>query len=325
MRIILDPSYKKALPMTKKISYRIENWKDYNRSLINRGNITLWFSEDAIKSWYHMPAKDKSRGRSLIYSDSFIELVLTLRRLFDFSLRATQGFMEGMVHLLGLKLQVAHYSRLSRRAAALSIDLLNNKKMITDLVIDSTGLKVYGEGEWKVRTHGTHKRRSWRKYHVAVDPDSHEVTAVELTQAHVHDGHVVEKLLSDQIHIGKVYGDGAYSYKQSFDPIADRGGTPLIAIRRGTSLVKKMPSNGEVLRNQLVREIWAVGGQNKWKKTSGYHRRSLVETHMFRLKTILGGVLRSRKFNNQITEAKIMAKILNKMTSLGMPKSVKAF
>lgn len=233
--------------------------------------------------------------------------------------------MEGMVHLLGLELQVAHYSRLSRRAAALSIDLLNNKKTVTDLVIDSTGLKVYGEGEWKVRTHGPQKRRIWRKYHVAVDPDSHEVVAVELTQAHVHDGHVVEKLLSNQTQIGKVYGDGAYSFKQSLDPIADRGGTPLIAIRRGTSLVKKTPSSGEVLRNQLVKDIWASGGQNKWKKTSGYHLRSLVETHMFRLKTILGGVLRSRKFEHQVTEARIMAKILNKMTSLGMPESVRVF
>lgn len=310
--------------MTKKISYRIENWKAYNRSLINRGNITVWFCEDAIKNWYHVPAQNKSRGRSLTYSDSFIELALTLRRLFNFSLRATQGFMEGMVCLLGLGLQVSHYSRLSRRAATLQIDLPMRSQTITDLVIDSTGLKVYGEGEWKVRTHGTQKRRTWRKYHVAVNPDSHDVLAVELTQAHVHDGHVVEKLLSNQTQIGKVYADGAYSFKQSFDAIADKGGMPLIAIRRGTGLVKKTPSSGEALRNQLVKDMWAAGGQNMWKKTSGYHRRSLVETHMFRLKTILGGVLRSRKFDHQVTEAKIMAKILNKMTSLGMPKSVKS-
>ena len=311
--------------MTKKTFYRIQNWKDYNRSLINRGNITVWFCEDAVKNWYTLPVQDKSRGRPFMYSDSFIELALTLRRLFNFSLRATQGFMEGMVHLLDLKLKVAHYSRLSRRSSALSIDLLNNKKTVTDLVMDSTGLKVYGEGEWKVRIHGAQKRRSWRKYHVAIDPHSHEVVAVELTQNHIHDGHVVEKLLSDQPQVGKVYGDGAYCYKQSFDAIADHGGTPLITIRRGTSLVKYMPSNGEVLRNQLVKDIWAAGGQSTWKKTSGYHLRSLVETHMFRLKTILGGVLRSRKFDHQVTEARIMAKILNKMTSLGMPKSVKTF
>ena len=233
--------------------------------------------------------------------------------------------MEGMIHLLKLDLKVAHYSRLSRRSASLCVDLLNNKKMLTDLVIDSTGLKVYGEGEWKVRIHGAQKRCSWRKYHVAVDPASHEVVAVELTQNHIHDGHVMNKLLSEQTHVGKVYGDGAYSFKQSFDAIAEKGGTPVIAIRRGTGLVKDRPSTGDVLRNQLVREIWASGGKNMWKKTSGYHRRSLVETHMFRLKTILSGVLRSQRFEHQITEARIMAKILNKMTSLGMPKSVRVF
>ena len=112
---------------------------------------------------------------------------------------------------------------------------------------------------------------------------------------------------------------------QSFDPIAEKGGIPVIAIRRGTGLVKDRPSKGDVLRNQLVRDIWSSDGKNTWKKTSRYHRRSLVETHMFRLKIILSGVLRSRMFEHQVTKARIMAKILNKMTSLGMPKSVKAF
>lgn len=295
--------------------------------MINRGNITLWFCEDTVNNWYHLTSKDKLRGRPFTYSDSFMELALTLRRLFDFSLRAPQGFMEGMVQMLGLDLQGAHYSRLSRRSASLSIDLLNKKKKITDLVMDSTGPKVYGE--WKVRTHGVQKRRTWRKYqrkyHVAIDPHSHEVVAVELTHAHVYDGHAVKKLLSDQPQVGKVYGDGAYSFKQSFDAIDEKGGTPLIALRRGTSLVKKTPSDGEVLRNRLVREMWAAGGKNKWKKASGYHLRSLVETPMFRLKTILGSVVRSRTFEHQVTEARIMAKILNKMTSLGMPKSVRIF
>ena len=146
--------------MTKKIPYRIQNWKDYNRSLINRGNITVWFCEDTVKSWYILPIQDKQRRRPFTYSDRFIKLALTLRRLFDFSLRSTQGFMEGMIHLLKLDLQVAHDSRLSRRSASLAIDLLNHKKMVTDLVMDPTGLKVYGESEWKVRTHGVQKRRT---------------------------------------------------------------------------------------------------------------------------------------------------------------------
>lgn len=312
--------------MAKKISYRVRNWKDYNRSLINRGNLTIWFSEDAIKTWYQKPQKNKKRGRSFIYSDAYIELALTLRTLFRFSLRATQGFLEGLVFLLGLNLQVSHYSRLSRRAADLDVQLTKLKKVgksPTDLVIDSTGLKIFGEGEWKMRTHGKQKRRTWRKYHVTVNPDSHEVTAVELTEANVHDCTVLSTLLSDQKNIGNVYADGAYSFKQNFDVIAAAGGTPLIPIRSGTYLVQRKPSIGEELRNKLLQDIWKTGGRSAWKKTSGYHRRSLVETHMFRLKTILGGILRGRTFANQKVEAKIMANILNKMTHLGMPKSEK--
>lgn len=163
--------------------------------------MTIWFSEDAIKSWYQKPQKNKNRGRSFIYSDSYIELALTIRTLFHLPLRAAQGLLEGLIFLLGLNLKVSHYSRLSRRAVTLDIQLnalKNSGKNPTDLVIDSTGLKIFGEGEWKMRTHGKQKRRTWRKYHVSVNPATHEVTAVELTQANVHDCTVLPALLSKQ-------------------------------------------------------------------------------------------------------------------------------
>ena len=310
--------------MAKKIAYRVRNWKAYNRSLINRGNLTLWFSEDAIKSWYQKPQKRNKRGRPFTYSNTYVELALTLRSLFRFSLRATQGFLEGLISLMGLQLEVSHYSQLSRRAADLAVQLDQLKKRgktPTDIVMDSTGLKIYGEGEWKVRVHGKQKRRTWRKYHVAVDPESHEVIAIELTKANVHDCTVVPALLSAQKNLGNIYADGAYPFKQSLDAIAEAGGTPVIPLRSGTGLVKNNPSKGEVLRNQLVLDLRQPGGKRMWKKTSGYHKRSLAETHMFQLKTILGASLRGRKFENQKIEARIMAKILNRMTRLGMPKS----
>lgn len=239
-----------------------------------------------------------------------------------------QGFLEGLILMLGLNLQVSHYSRLSRRAGDLNIKLTTLKnvgKAPTDLVIDSTGLKIFGEGEWKMRTHGKQKRRTWRKYHVSVNPATHEVTAIELTEANTHDCTVLPALLSTQTNVGKAYADGAYSFKQGFDAIARSGGTPSIPIRSGTTIVKNNPSAGEVLRNKLLEEIWSAGGRMAWKKSSGHHRRSLVETHMFRLKTILGDKLRGRSFANQQTEAKIMANILNKMTHLGMPKSERVY
>lgn len=138
--------------MGKKITYRVRNWKDYNRSLINRGNLTIWFSEDAIKNWYQKPSKIRKRGRPLTYSNRTIELALTLRILFHFSLRATQGFLEGFIMLLGLKLEVFHYSQLSRRAVNLNIRLHQLKKVgktPTDLVIDSTGLKILEKANGK--------------------------------------------------------------------------------------------------------------------------------------------------------------------------------
>lgn len=147
-----------------KIAYRIQNWREYNQALINRGNLTLWFSEDAIQSWYSQDVQE-GRGRRFTYSDACIEIALTLRGLFRFPLRATQGFLEGLVKIMGLNLKVPHYSILSRRASGLSIALPRKEKSGSlDLVIDSTGLKVYGEGEWKMRTHGKQKRRTWRKY-----------------------------------------------------------------------------------------------------------------------------------------------------------------
>lgn len=201
------------------------------------------------------------------------------------------------------------------------VNRLIEGKSPTDIVIDSTGLKIYGEGECKVRVHGKQKRRTWRKYHVAINPDSHEVTAIELTVAHRHDSKVISDLLSNQKNLGKVYADGAYPFKHCMDAIAEAGDTRMMPVRSGTCLVKTNPSKGEELRNQLIADIRKAEGKVMWKKTSGYHKRSLVETHMFRLKTILGASLRGRKFENQRTEARIMAKILNRMTRLGMPES----
>jgi IS5 family transposase len=305
-----------------KITYRIRNWKQYNRALINRGNLTLWISEDAIQSWYAKNDHERGQGRQFTYSDACIELALTLRSLFRFPLRATQSFLEGLVQLMNLKLKVPHYSRLSRRASTLSIVLPRKEKTgPLDLVIDSTGLKVYGEGEWKMRTHGKQKRRVWRKYHVAIDPSTHEVVAQELTQSNTHDCNWVGTLLKNQHNVGKVYADGAYTHPQCFNAISDVGGTPVIPVRTGTCIARGEITPGLKLRNQLIRDERAVGGKTAWKKSSGYHRRSLVETHMFRLKTILGEKLQSRNLSNQKTEAAIMASILNKMTALGMPQS----
>ena len=275
--------------------------------------------------WYAKAQSERSRGRPYIYSERCVEVALTLRSLFHFPLRTTQGFIEGLFQWLHLDLRVPHYTQLCRRAQELKVQYysIRSKNKPTDLVVDSTGLKIYGEGEWKTRVHGKQKRRAWRKLHLAIDLANRETVAIELTSVHVHDEKVLPSLVKEQKDIGKVYADGAYISKGCFDAIAVIGGEPIIPLRFRTCAVSKDPSPGQLLRNQLIQKIRAAGGKGKWKKESTYHKRSLVENQIFRFKKILGGTLSSRVFANQITETKIKTLILNIMTSLGMPQSYK--
>lgn len=306
--------------MPGKIAYRLKNWSEYNRSLINRGNITIWFSDDAIAGWKSQ-RRIEGRGRPEEFSDEAIECCLLLRSLYHLPLRATQGFVEGMVSLLELSLEAPHYSLLCRRAGKLSIDLkaLRTSKSL-DVVVDSTGLKVYGEGEWKVRCHGKSKRRSWRKLHLGIDPTTHEIVGCELTDHKTHDCDAIDDVLPDQ-DLGDVCADGAYDNEKSYDAITKRKGTPFIPPRSGACKTKH-PSVAMAQRNHTVQACWAIGRDN-WKKGTVYHQRSLAETAMFRFKTILGEKLAARKLANQVAEVRLKSQILNGMTHCGMPKSYK--
>jgi len=171
--------------MPKKILYKVKNWSSYNRSLINRGNITVWIKEDIIDHW--QASYEKKNGRPLLYSDQYIEVALTIRSLFGLSLRATQGFLEGLISMM--KLDIPHFTRLCRRSKSLKVQYKVKKhKGPVDLVIDSTGLKVHGEGEWKTRVHGKSKRRGWKKLHIAMDPKNFQIISMELTNSRKSDG-----------------------------------------------------------------------------------------------------------------------------------------
>ncbi len=307
--------------MPRKVAYRIRNWSQYNQSLINRGNITIWFSDDALSGWQSSKER-QGRGRPEEFSDAAIECCLLLRSLYHLPLRATQGFIEGMVSLLDLEIEAPDYTLLCKRAGNLSIALkaLPTSKSL-DVVVDSTGLKVYGEGEWKVRTHGKSKRRSWRKLHLAIDPTTHEIVGCELTDNKTHDCDVIDEVLPQQ-ELGNVCADGAYDNEKSYEAISKRSGTPFIPPRSGACKTKK-PSLAMALRNHTVQACWAIG-RDSWKKGSVYHQRSLAETAMFRFKTILGEKIASRKFENQVAEVRLKSQIINRMTHCGMPKSYKA-
>jgi len=309
----------------KKSKYRIRNWSQYNRALIQRGDITVWISEDAIAGWRDSEKTGK-RGRPRIYSDIAISAALTIRSVFHLPLRALQGFLQSIIVLIGAGLPIPSYTQISRRSATLGKFLKRlSKKKITDLVIDSTGLKVYGEGEWKVRQHGVGKRRTWRKLHLAVCPHSHEIVAEVLTKNSTADCEVYPELLSLVPKSVKcVYVDGAYDTNGCYQASAEKGITPVVPPQRNAVFHPNAPPHMKV-RNDACLAILGLGNdevaRQLWKKLAGYHRRSLAETAMFRFKQLFGDRLASREFRRQEVEVRIKCEAINRMNSLGLPRS----
>ena len=305
-----------------KDKYKIVNWSTYNESLKQRGSITIWFSEEAVKSWEYQGKRE--RGGKIIYSDTAIKTCLVIRKVYGLKLRQTEGFMNSLIGLLKVECGIPDYSQMSRRAKTLELPLKRfNKDEALDIVVDSTGLKVYGEGEWKVRKHGWSKHRTWRKLHIGIDPNTQEIVAEVLTDNSVDDAETVGDLLKQISNTIKSFrGDGAYDKTKVRVLLAEQDVGQIIPPQLN-AVVRKIPDPALKQRDESIKRI-AVIGRVKWKQEVGYHKRSLVEVAMFRYKTILGDKMMSRTFKNQETEARIGCLILNEMTKLGMPISRKA-
>lgn len=309
----------------KKDKYRVVNWSSYNKSLIGRGDITIWISEEVADGWYY-DGPDQ-RGAQFEYSDESIECLLGIKAVFHLPYRQLQGFVGSLIKLMDLDLKIPSYTQICRRAEGLEIDIeVPKTKNPIYIVVDSTGLKVYGEGEWKTRKHGISKRRTWRKLHLGVDEKTGFIHASVLTENGKGDGdaqQVAEMLDQVECPIDEFSGDGAYDTQNIWALLEDKEIDGIIPPQKNA--IYWVDENGDLLdmkRNEILKEI-EKDGRAEWKKKSGYHRRSLSETAMFRFKTILGPTLYSRKFEKQKTEAKIKVKCLNKMTGLGMPISQK--
>lgn len=313
---ILSPA-ETASPKPK---YRVTNWPAYNRALVSRGEVRLWIDDAVLSGWR------ASGGKGKRYSDAAILCALSLRAVFKMPLRQTQGFLASLKKLLELTIPVPHYSTLARRAAGLVVPqhIRASGGGPVHLAIDSTGLKVFGEGEWKIRLHGKDKRRVWRKLHLAVDTMTGEILAHELTPGEHHDGPELPGLLAAVGGpIQAVCADGAYDSFSNHAAILAREARPVIPPRKGAAIspppgMKDPPPT----RGEAVRRITEIG-RKEWKKETGYHRRSLSETGMYRYKTIISPSLRSRTLPNQKTEAAVGVRCLNQFTGLGMPISIK--
>jgi IS5 family transposase len=306
--------------VTKKTKqqYRIRNWREYNRALVGRGSLSLWIDQRSLETWLSTD-RPGGRGRRRTYADAAILCSLILREVYHLPLRATQGLVSSVLRLLEVDLPVPDYSTLCRRARALNVKLSRESRQEPlHLIVDSTGLKLYGEGEWRVRVHGWAKRRTWRKLHISMDEESQQITSALVTSKDVVDPRALPRLLKEvEGQIQRVTADGAYDSRQCYKAIHERGAQAIIPPRKGSTLW-----TNEYLRqrNKNLRGARKPGTKG-WKKKVGYHRRSLVETAMFRLKTLFSDRLRSREVERQRTEVMMRCAALNRMTQLGMPES----
>jgi hypothetical protein len=297
-------------------AYKTRNWPDYNAALKRRGSLTIWF--DPAMTWDAAPTG--KRGRQPDYSDAAIQTCLTMKVLFGMALRQTTGFVESLLRLIGLDWAVPNFSTLSRRQKTLKVNIpYRGSQGPLHLLIDSTGIKVEGEGEWNARKHGGPKRRVWRKIHIGIDEQTLEVRAAEFTTSDVGDAPMLPELL-DQIppdqEIGSVTADGAFDTRKCHDAIAARGAAAIIPPRKNAK-PGKPDTAGAIARNEALRASKRLG-RTIWRRWSGYHRRSRVETKMHCVK-LLRQRLMARDFNRQVAEFQVRVAVLNGFTALGIP------
>ncbi|MCL4165097.1 UNVERIFIED_CONTAM: hypothetical protein GTU68_056603, partial [Idotea baltica] len=304
----------------------VTNWTEYNEGLRQRGDVTFWISEDALGLW--SAPRRTTRGGQPRYSDLAIELCLTLGMVFHQPLRQIQGLMRSIAALLGVAISVPDFSTLSRRGNGLVLSerqRLDTRAPI-HLVVDSTGLKTFGEGEWLEEKHKTkRKRRSWRKLHLGLDLVSGEIVCADLTKDDVGDPTALPGLL-DQIDgpVHLVLADGAYDGEPTADLLAARFG-PMIEVTippPKNAILSPSAATDPTARDCHIAEIKSKG-RMAWQKTTGYNQRSRGETLMNRWKTVVGPKLKARSFENQKTEARIGVRVLNRMTGLGRPRFVR--
>ena len=263
---------------------RVTNWKEYDAALRRRGSLTVWFTDGAIAGWRAAPRV--TPGGQPHYSPLAITTGLTLRAVFRLALRQTEGLIGSILRLLGLDLAVPDHSTMSRRAETLAVP--PRPRSATGplhLLVDSTGLKLCGSGEWLIEKHGTKKRRSWRKLHIGVDADTGQIVAAEVTTNDVDDGSRVGPLL-DQVTdpVASFTGDGAYDRDDVYGAVAGRHPeAAVVAPPRSTAVPSETAETAPTQRDRHLQMI-AERGRMGWQKAAGYNRRALVEAAISRYK-----------------------------------------
>ena len=303
--------------------YRVTNWAEYDAALKQRGSLTVWFTDEAVQAWRAEPRT--TPGGQPHYSALAITTALTMGMVFGLALRQTEGLIGSVIGLLGLDLAVPDHSTLSRRAKTLQVPPLRRAGSgPLHLLVDSTGLKLGGAGEWLVEKHGTSRRRSWRKLHIGVDAVSGEIVAVEVTRRDVDDAAMTGTLL-DQIAdpVTSFIADGSYDQDPVSQAVAKHHPDAAVIVPpRAAAVESGSAETAPTQRDRHLRMI-AERGRMGWQKASGYNLRAKVEASIGRYKRVIGDALRSRTDQTEATEVAIAAAALNRMLAFGRPNYVR--
>lgn len=309
-----------------KMKFKVTNWAEYEAGLRRRGSLTLWITPEALGGW--AAPRRKTRGGQPLYSDLAIETTLMLGMVFGLRLRQSEGFLSSVLDMMALDLAVLDHTTLSRRAKTWKPSARgNDRQHLADgpihVLVDSTGLKIYGAGQWLEEKHGAKSRRGWRKLHLAVDADSGEIIAHSLTDQETGDASQLEPLL-DQIddEIDQFTADGAYDGYLTYDAVLRHSPGAKVVIPPRSNAVERPNAQSCCQRDDHIASM-QIDGRLKWQVATEYGKRALVETAMGRYKGVIGPRLRARSFLAQQTEAAIGVTILNRMLTCARPKSVR--
>jgi len=307
-----------------KQKHKVMNWREYDASLRQRGSLTVWFTDAAIKAWRAAPRT--TPGGQPSYSPLAILTALTLRAVFRLALRQTEGLIGSVIGLLGLTLAVPDHSTLCRRAETLEVPRprLRRDGEPLHMLVDSMGLKLCGAGEWLLEKHGAKTRRSWRKLHIGLDADTGQIVAATLTTKEVDDGAEVGTLL-DQVPgpLASFTADSAYEQEGVAAIVAERHPEAAIIVPpRSTAVPSETAETAPTQRDRHLQSI-AEHGRAAWQKASGYTTRARAEAAIGRFKHVIGEGLRSRTDRRRATEVDVALHALNRMLELGRPISVR--
>jgi IS5 family transposase len=300
--------------------YRTTNWSAYNAALRKRGSLLIWLEREM--TWL-APHEGRS-GRPPVFSESAIQFCLSIKVLFKLPLRQTAGMVASLLRMAGLDWPVPDYSTLCRRQKTLAVQVPYRRAGgPLNLLVDSTGIKFLGDGEWQARKHGPQGRRQWRKIHLAMDTATSDIRAVEFTPSRDGDSPVLPDLLDqipDDEPIGTVTADGAYDTRRCHTAIIERQATAIIPIRRNGRPWKE-DGPAAVPRNEILRATRHFG-RAFWKRWTGYHLRSRVEAKMRCLKAF-GERIAARDPDRQTAEVHIRIALMNRFSALGTAEIVR--